>query len=85
MAGRKERLSFLIKFINDNAALTKVGWVYVVEYGCAVDTDGSDNRCLREADNDLRRMPRSYMQPINYGYGMATFLGATASCHCLFI
>ena len=64
MAHRKERLSFLIKFINDNAVISKVSWLStftqqpVYEYTV---------RCPKAVGNSLQPMRRNCTLLINCG------------------
>lgn len=63
MMGRKGKLSFLIKFINDNAALNKVS----VAVGRTFNDNLLASRCPNRADNGWLRMRRSYTLLTSYG------------------
>lgn len=65
LAHRKERLSFLIKFINDNGVLTKVIFLTILAGGQRVNEDG--NRCHNPVANSSQSMRRSCMLRINSG------------------
>ena len=65
MSGRKERLSFLIKFINDNGVLTKVGLVLLADEWHT--STMFRYRCPSVAVSTLRPMPKSCMLHISSG------------------
>lgn len=65
LTGRKERLSWLIGFINENAVLYKVchhdrGFLVRMHKLTAY-------RCRNGVDKSLQRMQRNYMGPISCG------------------
>lgn len=60
---RKDRLRFLIGFINENGVLGKVRFLVYIEYsskGCY--------RCLKQVDNALLQTPKSSTQGSNSGH-----------------
>ena len=77
LTARKERLSWLIRFINDNGALAKVSVMFdllVITMECFagapvnVGTDSYDlSRCLKEVVNAWRPTLKSSMHATNFG------------------
>lgn len=76
MTGRKDRLSFLIKFINDNSALTKVGGRGSVHLPLLT---AILHRCHSVAVKRWRQMQRSCTLHISYGFVITTPFGTLHS------
>lgn len=78
--GRKERLSWLIRFINDNAVLGKVRNFEIVSK--LILTHMVMLRCLKKAGKNLLQMQKNCMLVTNYGYITMSFLSMLSSFLC---
>lgn len=71
MNSRKERLSFLIKFINDNGVLTKV-WFSIWKLWQDLEYPIFARRCHRGVVSVWQQMQRNYMLLISFGFDTMT-------------
>jgi nuclear pore complex protein Nup133 len=68
LTGRKERLSWLIKFLNENMVVVKVQQSFLQATFFA--TDSLTCRCPIGVGRNLQQMRRNYTQDINCGCGI---------------
>ncbi len=69
---RKERLKFLIGFINENGALGKVHKTYKESMSFLTIAEYILYRCRRQADNAWRVTQKSCTQHSNFGLNIVT-------------